>query len=325
MGTYDSGITVGMPVRNAMPWLPEAIESLSAQTLSRFEILVVAGHSRDGTAQYLRRVGDSRLRVVEQKNAGLTAALNQLLEEARTPWLARMDADDVSYPSRIEKLCQAAQEHPEAGLIYSLADYHPRERCAGRFRCSRGSADELRSLVHRGYLLSFCHSTVLLNVDKVRSIGGYRAGIRAEDADLWWRMAQRFEIHYIPEVLVGFRQHAESLSAEDTCKQELAGLYVQYLLLSELWGMKPLPYPEVEHSLAQLLRPAAVKAKERLRQFNMHLAQRQMLRGLGALAMAACASPGYVLRRALDEFRDGAIANGVAPRLFWERKDVLWS
>jgi hypothetical protein len=225
----------------------------------------------------------------------------------------------------MEKLRAAIESHPDAGLLYSLADYHPRDRCAGRFRCSRGSTDELRSLVNRGYLLSFCHSTVLLNIEKVRAVGGYRPDIRAEDADLWWRMAQKFEIHCIPEVLVGFRQHAESLSAENTAKQELAGLYVQYLLLSELWGLKPLPWPEVEGGLAGLLRPAAMKAKERLRQFNMHLAQGQRARGLRELAKAVCASPGYVLRRARDEFRHKAIANGISPSLFWERKDVLWA
>lgn len=308
-----------------MPWLPEAIDSLLAQTTPGFEILVVAGASNDGSPAYLRSLQDPRLRIIEQKTSGLTAALNQLIEHTRTPWLARMDADDVSYPARIATLRAAIEAHPDAGLIYSLAAYHPRDRCAGHFRCSRGSTDELRSLVNRGYLLSFCHSTVLLNVEKVRAVGGYRPDIRAEDADLWWRMAQRFEIHCIPEVLVGFRQHADSLSAEDTAKQELAGLYVQYLLLSELWGLKPLPWPEVEASLAELLRPAAVKAKERLRQFNMHLAHGQNARGLMELARAVGASPGYVLRRIHDEFRHKGIANGVTPRLFWERKDVLWA
>lgn len=324
MGTSKAGITVGMPVRNAMPWLPEAIDSLLAQTETAFEILIVAAASSDGSADYLRSINDPRLRIVAQRKPGLTAALNQLLEEARTPWLARMDADDVSYPARIGKLQEASAAHPEAGLIYSLAEYHPRERCAGRFRCSRGSPHELRSLVKRGYLLSFCHSSVLLNVEKVRAAGGYRADIRAEDADLWWRMAQRFEIHCIPEVLVGFRQHAASLSAEDTAKQELAGLYVQYLLLSELWGLKPRAYPEVEAGLEGFLRPGAVKAKERLRQFNMHLAQGRTAEGLRELARSFCASPAYVFRRAIDEFCHREVANGVAPRLFWERKDVLW-
>jgi glycosyltransferase involved in cell wall biosynthesis len=325
MTTTESGITVGMPVWNAMPWLPEAMESLFHQTTEAFEILVIADSSTDGSTEYLRTLRDHRLRVVEQAHAGLTAALSRLLKETRTPWMARMDADDVSYPSRIAKLQAAIQAHPEAGLIYSLADYHPRERCAGQFRCSRGTPEELRSVVERGYLLSFCHSTVALHVEKARAAGGYREGIRAEDADLWWRMARRFEIACVPEPLVGFRQHAASLSAEDTGKQELAGLYVQYLLLSELWGLPPRPQAEVGPLLLGFLEPSAVRAKDSLRRLNMHLAQRRRLRGLAALAKATWASPGYVVRRMRDEFWHASIANGVAPRLFWERKDVLWT
>ena len=325
MSTAESGITVGMPVRNGMPWLPEAIESLLGQTTDAFEILVIADPSTDKSIDYLHNLRDPRLRIVEQAQAGLTATLNRLLQEARTPWLARMDADDVSYPTRIEKLQAEIRAHPNAGLIYSLADYHPRERCAGRFRCSRGTPEELRSIVERGYLLSFCHSTVALHVDKVQGAGGYRAGIRAEDADLWWRMARRCEIRCIPEPLVGFRQHAESLSSEDTGREELAGLYVQYLLLSELWGREPRPLDEVTQALLEFLRPSTVKAKDSLRRFNMHLAQGHRGRGLRALAKAVLASPAYVVRRALDEFRHGTIANGAAPQLFWERKEVLWT
>jgi glycosyltransferase involved in cell wall biosynthesis len=325
METKESGITVGMPAGNAMPWLPEAMESLLRQTATAFEILVIAGKSTDGSADFLRALGDPRLRVVEQVQTGLTAALNQLLEEAHTPWLARMDADDVSYPNRIEKLQAAIQTYPGAGVIYSLADYHPRQRCAGRFRCSRGTPEGLRSIVERGYLLSFCHSTVALNVEKVRSVGGYRMGIRAEDADLWWRVARRFDIRCIPEPLVGFRQHAESLSSEDTGKQELAGLYVQYLLLSELWGLKPRPAEEIGHLLLGFLQPSAVRAKDALRRFNMCLAEGHLARGWVALANAICESPGYVLRRMRDELRQVAIANGVTPYLFWERKEALWA
>lgn len=325
MGTTEVGITVGMPVRNAMPWLPEAMESLLRQTTPAFEMLVIAGPSTDGSAEYLRSLRDSRLRVVEQAHAGLAAALNQLLEETRTPWMARMDADDVSYPMRMERLQAEIQAHPDAGVIYSLADYHPRERCAGQFRCSRGTPEELRRIVEQGYLLSFCHSAVAINVAKVRAMGGYRIGIRAEDADLWWRMARSFEIHCIPEPLVGFRQHAASMSSEDTGREVVAGLYVQYLLLSELWGLRPRPMAEVADLLLGLLRPSAVRAKDLLRHFNMYLAQGRTTHGLAALTKAMCASPGYVLRRVRDEFQHVAIANGVAPRMFWERKEVLWA
>jgi hypothetical protein len=115
------------------------------------------------------------------------------------------------------------------------------------------------------------------------------------------------------------------VSARNGEKQQLAGLYVQYLLLSELWKLSPRPLAEVAGTLLEFLRPSRLRAKESLREFNMHLAQRRMLRGLGSLARAAWASPKYVAARFVDEFRHSAIANGVSPRLFLERKENLWS
>lgn len=317
-------ITVGLPVFNAMPWLPEAVESLLRQTHSDFEILAIVDGGTDGSLAYLRSVDDARLRVVVQANAGVTATLNRMLRETRTPWMVRQDADDVSYPQRLEKLMDAIRRYPEAGLVYSLADYHPRERCAGRFRCSRGTPGELRSIVERGYLLSICHSTVALDVEKALAVGAYRMDIHAEDADLWWRMARQFEVRCIPEALVGFRQNAQSVSARNAEQQQVAGLYVQYLLLSELWALRPRPLADVARTLMEFLRPSSLAAKESLRQWNMHWAENRTLEGLGALALAIWQSPGYVGRRVRDEFRGGAIANGVAPRLYLERKEMLW-
>ncbi len=326
----EIAFTVGMPVSNAMPWLPEAIESLLGQTYTSFEILAIVDGGSDASAAYLKSIANQhlrepRLRVLEQPNAGVTATLNRLLDEARTPWLVRMDADDISYPTRIEKLADAVRVHPGAGMIYSLADYHPRERCAGQFRCSRGTPEELRAIVESGYLLSICHSTVALNIAEARAAGGYRMNIHAEDADLWWRMARRSEVRFIPEPLVGFRLNTGSVSARNLEQQELAGMYVQYLLLSELWGFRPLPLDQITRPLHAFVRPATVTAKESLRRFNMHLARGQPLEGLAALAAAAWASPAYVARRVVDEFSHRAVANGVPPHLFLERKDVLWN
>jgi glycosyltransferase involved in cell wall biosynthesis len=334
MKTMEVGLTVGMPVCDAMPWLPEAIDSLLQQTTSAFQILAIVDGGSDGSGAYLRDLENKmaragfpwpRLRVLEQAHAGITATLNRLLYEARTPWLVRMDADDVSYPTRMEKLGEAIAEHPEAGLIYSLADYHPRERCAGQFRCSRGTPEELRAMVRSGYLLSICHSSVALNVEKVRAAGGYRMNIHAEDADLWWRMALQFEIHCVPEALVGFRLNPESVSSRNLENQQLAAIYVQYLLLSELWGKQPRPFGEIARPLGEFLQPAAVEAKEALREFNMLLAEKRYMRGLGALARAFHVSPGYVSRRVRDELRKAAIGNGVAPDKFWKRKEALWA
>jgi len=334
MEITESGLTVGIPVCNAMPWLPEAMDSLLGQSTRDFQILAIVDGGSDGSGAWLRdlenrmaRVGFPwpRLRVLEQEHAGVTATLNRLLYETRTPWLVRMDADDVSYPARIQKLREAMGNHPDAGLIYSLADYHPRNRCAGQFRCSQGNPDELRAMVRSGYLLSICHSSVALSVEKVRAVGGYRMDLHAEDADLWWRMALRYEIHCIPEVLVGFRIHPASVSSRNLESQQLASVYVQYLLLSELWGKTPRAFEEIAQPLGEFVEPSAFEAKEALREFNMMLSEKRYLRGLGALAHAFHASPGYVSRRVRDELRPTIVGNGVAPGRFWKRKEVLWA
>lgn len=317
-------LTVGIPVSNAMPFLREAMESLFRQTIDNFEILAVVDGGTDDSLAYLKSLRHPHLRVLEQPNAGVTATLNRILRETQTPWLVRQDADDVSYPGRMRALLAAIQCDPDAGLFYSLADYHPRDKCAGRFRCSRGTPEDLRAIVENGYLLSICHSTVALNVEKALAAGGYRMDLHAEDADLWWRMARRYPIHFLSEALVGFRINESSVSSRFLEKQQLAAVYVQYLLLSELWGHEPQPLPSVAQALAGLLHPAGIAAKDWLRRFNMHLADGEWLRAATALAHAFRESPAYVLTRIRDELGHGAIANGVAPRLFWERKEVLW-
>lgn len=324
MNRKEALITVGMPVCNAMPWLPEAIGSLLAQTSREFEILAIVDGGSDESLNYLRSVRDPRLRIIEQENAGVTATLNRLLRETRTPWMARQDADDVSYPGRIERLLRAIGQYPNAGLIYSIADYHPKQRCAGRFRCSQGTPQQLRAIVNSGYLLSICHSTVALNVEKARAAGGYRMDLHAEDADLWWRMALRHPVVFLPEALVGFRQNAASVSSRHYESQQLAGVYVQYLLLSHLWGRRPRPLAEVASVLSRFLRPASLASRQSLRACNMHLAAGDRMRGAAALLRAAMQSPGCVARRLLDEFISNNVTNGFPPPIFLKNKEALW-
>lgn len=321
----QSFVTVGMPVYNAMPYLPEAMDSLLAQTSSSFEILAIVDGATDSSLEYLRSIRNPRLRILTQPNLGVTRTLNRMLRECRTPWLVRQDADDVSHPTRIERLVAAIRESPDAGMFYSLANYHPRERAVGSFRCTRGTPHELRDIVRSGYLLSICHPTVALNVHKTLALGGYRLGLHNEDADLWWRMALQYDIHCIPEELVGFRQNASSVSARNLANQFVAALYIQYLLLSHLWKRSPRAIHDIRSHLEYLSPAGEFLAKQRLRRFNMRMAEGKRFAASFAFAQAVAASPGYVARRLRDEFVSSrAIANGIQPRRFLERKEALW-
>lgn len=329
----QSLITVGLPVYNAMPYLPEAMESLFAQRHCGFEILAIVDGATDGSLEYLRSLAvmpsvGRRLRILTQENHGITSTLNRMLRECRTPWLVRQDADDVSHPERIGRLLSAIESVPQAGMFYSLANYHPRGRAVGSFRCSRGTPRQLREIVRNGYLLSICHPTVALNVEKTLALGGYRIGLHNEDAHLWWRMALHHEIHCIPEELVGFRQNTESVSARNLAEQMLASLYVQYLLVSHLAGRAPRPFTAVQTHLQKFLSSGRLRAKEHLREFNIRLARKKRTRAAGALVASAVASPGYLFGRLRDELapsRSGTpIMNGIAPQIFFRHQEALW-
>ncbi len=318
-------LTIGLPVYNAMPYLPESVESILGQSVPEFQLLAIVDGSTDGSLEYLHSIRDARLRVVEQQHCGLTFTLNRMLRECETPWLVRQDADDISTPERLLRIFEAIQQHPDAGMFYSHAAYYPRNKSVGLYRCTRGTPDEIRSVARSGYLPAICHPSAALNVQKTLAIGAYRPGIQCEDADLWWRMALAYDIQFIPEVLLLFRQNGSSLTSRNLRQQALHGLYVQYLLLSQLQSRVPERLSDVEDELLELLQETSLLAKEKLRLFNMHLGQGERWAALRALASSFAASPGYVLERVRDEFLPPqAISNGVEPRLFQQRKESLW-
>ncbi len=321
----QSSLTVGLPVYNAMPFLPEAIESLLHQTDSNFNILVIVDGGDDGSLGYLETIRDKRLRLLSQPNQGLTATLNRMLRETSTGWLIRQDADDISYPTRVERIRESIAKYPDAGMFYSLAKYHPTKRTLGFFRCSRGSPQKLRRIVQSGYLLSICHPSVTLNVENTLAIGGYRNLPHAEDADLWWRMALRYDIHLLPEALIGFRQNPSSVSSRHSHEQELQGLYIQYLLLSHLSNQEALPLAKISPILRASISSSQLEAKQHLRRLNMCLAAKCYGSALAALGQSILASPTYLLHRLLDEvFPLRPIMNGIPPDLFYRRKEILW-
>lgn len=321
----DALFTVGIPVRWGMPWLRHSIESLLAQSCPDFEVLVVLDGPDPDSQAYLNTIHSLRLRVIQRPAQGLVATLNDLLRECRTPWLVRQDADDIAYPQRIQKLCDALRSHPNAGMLCSRARYYADGRAIGRFRSSHGTSDALRRTVQAGRLLSFCHSSVALHVETALMAGGYRPIPLAEDADLWWRMALLCDIHSIPDVLTGFRQNHSSVSTLHHDQQQIAGFYVQYLLLSTLWGLTPRPYPEVRDSLAALVPPRWSRAKRLLRKGNIALGESRYLPAAASFAASFAADPLYILRRLRDEFTPHLLTNGRPPEDFWRMRQCLWT
>lgn len=136
-------LTIGLPVYNAMPFLPEAMQSLLAQDYEDFNILVIDDGSTDEGPAYLKSVKDPRVHVERQENKGLTFTLNRMLREVDTPWLVRHDADDIVYPERVRLTMQHIQRYPEAGMFYSHATYYNDKKHVAKFRTTTGSPQPL--------------------------------------------------------------------------------------------------------------------------------------------------------------------------------------
>lgn len=317
--------TVGIPVYNGMPYLPDAVESVLSQTYPDFELLVVNDGSRDGSMEYLRRLNDARIRIVSQENRGITATLNRMLEETRTPWLVRLDADDVACPERLALVAGAIERHPAAGMFYSRAAHfgHPQQIAATR--STEGTSAQLYELTRAGYLLAILHSSVVLNVAKTRALGGYRFDLHIEDLDLWWRMALRHAVVFIPKVTVQHRLNEDSICINNLRSLSLNTLFAQYLLLSHLWGREPLPHQAVIRALSSLLDERRLAYREQMWRAAAHLGSQRYCRALPHLLKAASHSPRRWLRRISYPFRRGRMVRiGEDPRCFHAVAERLW-
>ena len=183
-------VSVIMGLYNAADTLAQAMESLLAQTLRDWEIILCDDGSGDTTAELARAYRDrdpGRIRLLRnERNLGLGAALNRCLAVAEGAYIARMDADDVSGPERLERQAAYLDRHPDCAVV-GCAMVHFDE--LGEFRVSRPPGEpELRD-----YLLEtpFCHGTVMVRAEAYRAVGGYRTApelLRVEDVDLWLRL-----------------------------------------------------------------------------------------------------------------------------------------
>lgn len=320
-------LTVGLPVRNAMPYLRQTMESLLSQTSTEFKVLAIVDDCNDGSIEYLASIKDERFRTIVDKRAGLIPTLNRILREVDTPWLMRQDADDVPYPQRVERTLEYIAKFPNAGMFYSIAEYYPPERSLGVFRASRGTSAELKAIVQSGYLLSFCHSAATLNVQKILDVGGYSECLsHAEDADLWWRIALAYDIEIIPEILVGYRQHDGQATTQAVRQNFIDLLYVQYLLLSRLRNRSALTKEEVRPHLERFVSSRQVEAKLKLRQVNIRSANRDLVGAIACGIGALSASPKLVGDRIFDEvLRKRPVMNGINPEIFEKDKSRFWN
>jgi glycosyltransferase involved in cell wall biosynthesis len=216
-------ISVVMAVYNGAEFLPQAVESILAQTHRDLEFIVVDDGSVDGTWEILNRyaASDGRLVLLRSPiNEGVVRALNQGLDRSRGMVIARQDADDISHPQRLERQLEFLKSHPDHGLVAAVPQAISREG-APMDRPGWDGADNEEIQNKLLDYMCLCGPTITVRRECLQAAGFYFSeGLDAsEDYDLCLRLAEVTKLASLGGPLYFYRQHGDSASSSRAHQQ----------------------------------------------------------------------------------------------------------
>jgi len=206
-------ISVIIPAYNAEDTIQETIDSVLKQTFTDFELIVVNDGSQDSTLETVSSISDSRIRVFSYSNAGVSAARNRGISEARGEYISFIDADDLWTPDKLETQLAALQANPQAAVAYSWTDWIDE---SGQF-LRLGSHIKLHGNVLSQLLLKDfvgSGSNPLIRKQALTQVGGFNESLKpAADWDMWLRLAAKYEFVNVPSAQILYRVAPNSMSS----------------------------------------------------------------------------------------------------------------
>lgn len=213
-----------MSAYNAEKYIAAAIESVLAQTFADFEFLVIDDGSNDNTLAIAKhyQAQDTRIVIDSHENMGLGNSLNRAMKAAKGEWIARMDADDVMLPNRLEEQVKYLQQHPEIGVLSCWAYYiNHQGRVIGKLKSPTdlSNSQDSQKYLASNKIIHILHPGTIMRKKAVLEIGGYKAIVPSQDIDLWNRLVEHgVVIVCTNQLLMQYRIHKDSVTTSQYLK-----------------------------------------------------------------------------------------------------------
>lgn len=210
-----SKVSVIMPAYNSEKYIAEAIDSILNQTYTDFEFIIINDGSNDRTERIIKSYKDTRIKYfANEKNKGIVYTLNKGLQLAKGDYIVRMDSDDISKETRIQKQIDFMENHPKVGVLGTGIKIFG-EGIKEEVRLFNTSPDMLKA-----ELLFHCcvaHPTVMIrkSVLKDGKLIYNEEFLGKEDFALWWEISKRSDISTISEDLVYYRSHGNQITKKN--------------------------------------------------------------------------------------------------------------
>lgn len=224
-----------MGIYNCASTLPEALDSLYAQTYQDFQVILCDDGSTDDTYKIAEEYAQKYSNIVlisNGENKGLNFTLNHCLKYADTEYCARMDGDDISSPTRFEKEINFLDEHPEFAIVSCPMVYFDEK---GEFGRGKGYGEPKIDVFNSG--TPFCHAPCMVRREAYETVGGYTVDerlLRYEDYNLWMKMYKAgYRGYIINEYLYYMRDDRNAINRR-TFKGRINGIYAHWLAYKTL-------------------------------------------------------------------------------------------
>jgi glycosyltransferase involved in cell wall biosynthesis len=311
-------VSILMPVYNGMPYLRQAIESVLAQTLTNWQCVIVNDGSRDGTRDYLAGLADSRFLVIDQENAGISAAINHGLQHCTARYIARLDADDIALPTRLAEQVAFLDANAEVALVGTQVVPMGSRGAGSSLKLPTTHDDIMSDLIAGRHAVA--HSSAMIRADILREIGGYWSLSFGEEYDLMLRLGEIAKLANLDQVLLQYRVHQSSMNGSAMRRMRTSVLYACESARRRQAGMLPISFEDFQARRnsrprwQRVFESIDIHARNQYRYALAELYGGRRVRGAARLVWAAACAPRLtferILRVAKPARREGKAVQG---------------